>query len=305
MAEAPRPLNRVVVGVDFSTASTAAAIWTARWLVPEAEVVLVHAIRPGDLRPSQSRSTSGRDSDSGADERSVEQHLRELGRGLSADFVWYEVKYGDATDAILAAATEFRADFVVTGMPDDSAPSSDGRESTIARLVRTSNVPVVMADGALERHPRRIVVLADDEAPAAGVMHCARALGAPHDAEVTVVSHTRARVTERYAARQRLHAPNDWVRRTVVRSPEYVPARRSPALARWRGPTPAARPDAPSDLEAAAHGSDEATTDLVVMDTATARVGTLPWLDSRVTAVLRRSGCPVAVVPHAWQGLYD
>jgi len=36
--------HRVVVGVDFGSASLAAARWTARHLMPEAELVLVHVV---------------------------------------------------------------------------------------------------------------------------------------------------------------------------------------------------------------------------------------------------------------------
>lgn len=302
MRDAPRPLNRVVVGVDFASESTAAAIWTACWLVRDAEVVLVHAVRAADTRSDRSRSTATPHVDLGAQARAVEQRLRELSHGLSADFVWCEVRDGNAADAMLATVTEFRADLVVTGAPDEFVRSGDGRESSIMRLVRCSNVPVVMAGGRLEHRPRRILALADDDTPSVGVMHCARALGAPHDADVTLLSHTSAWSTECSAATQWPGAPNGLTRGAPVRPLVYA---RSLASEGWRGTRPTTWPDWPDAFEAAADGPDSPTPDLVVMSNAATRNGTLPWVDRRVTALVSRTRCPVVVVPGAWTGPRD
>src|SRR5688572_5217105 len=107
-------LERIVVGIDFSASSTAAAKWVAR-VFDGAHVVLVHAVyvpQPpsflrGRLPPVDVTVETARD---GATTR-----LRELRTFLGDDRVDVEVRVGRPTDELAAVARERAADLIVVG----------------------------------------------------------------------------------------------------------------------------------------------------------------------------------------------
>jgi len=155
-------LKRVIVGVDFSEASLAAARWTARHFAPEAEFVLVHAIEipepPGFLR--QILPPDGelaRTAKAGGDRR-----LREFGQSLGVDRVWIEVREGRPADLIPAVAIEMDADLIVVGEHGKRGGLRDAMGSTAENLVRTSPVPVLLARGLPEGSPRSILMPVDE-----------------------------------------------------------------------------------------------------------------------------------------------
>lgn len=283
-------LNRVVVGVDFNVASATAATWTARWLVREAEIVLVHAV---DARgEGQPHSRPGMSAAAQLEQRSVERQLATLSRGLAADFVWCEVRNGDAADAMLAAAVEFRADLVVVGAPDASRLSRDEDGSTVASLVGRADVPVVVAKGPLERHPHRILVVTSDGTTSSEAVICARALGESYDADVSVRSWRIPRSAE-LAPPRVSSVPNAFSRRAVGRSQaEYVPSDRfQPAFEFDRGARLALWPEWPHDLAGSTNETNRTDIDLVVMS------ADVP-ADLGVIETVCRAPCPVVFVPN-------
>jgi len=186
MNDTRTPLNRVVVGIDFGSASVAAAGWTVQCLVRDAELVLVHAVGGGERTGDGSSPPPPSTVTSRAERERAERRLRELRRGLTADFIWCEAREGSPSDTILDVAAEFRADLVVVGAPQTPPGSSDRHDSTVVQLIHRSQLPVIVASGGLQNQPERILVLTGDAAPGAmAAIQCARALGAPHGGAIS------------------------------------------------------------------------------------------------------------------------
>jgi nucleotide-binding universal stress UspA family protein len=180
-------LNRVVVGVDFSEPSEAAARWTAAHLARGAELVLVHAVDvpepPSFLRgrfpPRERLVETAR---TGADKR-----LRELSLALGAERIWLEVREGDAAEQLAAVAAEYGADLVVVGAHGMRPGPWIRVGSTAEQITRRSPAPVLLAQGALDAPPRRLLVGLDDASIAQGVLGWARLLAERCGARVTAL----------------------------------------------------------------------------------------------------------------------
>lgn len=187
-------LEKVVVGIDFSDASIAAARWTAQWFAPDAELVLVHALEmpqpPSFLRPML------------ADPENVLRHaraaalerLRELGHTLPSARKRVEVREGRATERIAEAAAETGADLVVVGEHGHRHGLRDALGSTAERLVHVSPAPVLLARGQADNEPRRVLVPVDESEMGDRVLEWARVLGERFGAEVMAFHVLNARL---------------------------------------------------------------------------------------------------------------
>jgi len=149
---------RVVVGIDFSSHSMAAARWTARWIPRDSELVLVHALvipemgsrLPKRYPPSATLLENAR---AGADRR-----LRELSASIGFPRVWIQVGEGRPAEVIARAAREFTAEIVVVGMHGEGGRTRGYPGRTADQLVRISPVPVLLATGTLQEAPHVITV---------------------------------------------------------------------------------------------------------------------------------------------------
>ena len=189
-------LDRVVVGVDFSEPSQAAARWAAAHFARGAELVLVHVVDvpepPSFLRgrfpPGERLRETAR---AGADRR-----LRELSLTLGATRIWLEVREGRAAEQLGAVAAEYHADLVVAGA-HGMRPGPWSRLGSTAELItRHSPVPVLLAQGALDAPPRMLLVGLDDASIAQGVLGWARTLAERFTARVAAIHVLSAPVLE-------------------------------------------------------------------------------------------------------------
>jgi nucleotide-binding universal stress UspA family protein len=180
-------LDRIVVGVDFSAPSVAAANWAARHFAPGAEVVLVHALvipePPIFLRGRYpARDTLVATARDGADRR-----LREMSQSLGATRIWLEVREGKAADVIASVAEEYTADVIVVGTHGEH-PGVWGRlGSTAEHVARQAERPVLLATGTLAGEPRKLLAAVDDAAITHGVLDWTRDLARRHSAEATAL----------------------------------------------------------------------------------------------------------------------
>lgn len=180
-------LKRVVVGVDFSEPSQAAARWTAAHFARGAELVLVHVVDvpepPSFLRgrfpPRERLAETAR---AGADRR-----LRELSLTLGAERIWLEVCDGDTVQELERVATEYDADLVVVGAHGMRPGPWSRVGSSADQIARDSRVPVLLAQGPLDARPRQLLVGLDDASVAQGVLEWARLLADRSGAHVTAV----------------------------------------------------------------------------------------------------------------------
>jgi nucleotide-binding universal stress UspA family protein len=150
--------RRIVVGVDFSPASIAAARWSVAWLAANNEIILVHAL----VVPEMTGILAGRfpipeslleNARAGAARR-----LQQLIATFKTDSIKSEIREGNPADVIADVARDFHADLVVVGKHGEGGPHRGYTGRTADRLVRSSPAAVLLANGMPAGAPSRIIV---------------------------------------------------------------------------------------------------------------------------------------------------
>jgi len=180
-------LERVVIGMDFSTPATAAAAWTARHFTPDAELVLVHAIVVPEVPRFLRDRTPPTDTLIATARLGANQRMREISTSLGTRIIWPEIRVGSAAEQIAEACDEYDADLVVVGA-HGVQPGRWGRlGSTAEQLVSTAPVPVLHAAALRNSPPRQILVPVNDSNVGPWVVRWARFLAERFDAHATAV----------------------------------------------------------------------------------------------------------------------
>ena len=288
-------LDRVVIAIDFSERSIAAARWAAKSFAPSAELVLVHVLTV----PRVPRFLSGRypmPGEADAWRARAQLQLRQLGRQLRSGIVWDEVRVGKPDDQVLAVARDYDADLIVVGSHRDRLALWNRLGSTAERVLRGADVPVLVVHGAPQVPPRRLLAAVDDSRAAAAVIVHAHALAARFGASgklahvlpeqmiqrLTATGEVRAHHLRSIEAEQRLVVDTyDWLVRQVEGSNGAV------AAAVMLGDA------AEAILKEAMHAGVE----LVVLGRERGTAGPRHPLGSVSSAVLRGAKCPVLVIP--------
>jgi nucleotide-binding universal stress UspA family protein len=177
--------ERIVVGIDFSESSVAAARWAAQCF-PGAGLTLVHAVFvPQPPRFLRERLPAAEllveSARTGAATR-----LAQLRSELSADRVETEIRVGPPAAELAAAARDRAADLLVVGKHGERG-GKWRLGSTAERLVRCSPAPVLLAVGPADGAPARILVAIDDSDVTSRVMSSAAALAKRFSARVTAL----------------------------------------------------------------------------------------------------------------------
>lgn len=182
------PLSRLLVAVDFSAASIAAARWATAALAPKAEIVLAHVVDlptpPGFLRSlfaaiDQVQTSAVPD---------AEARLAELRTTLNRPNATIDVRTGRAFKALSAACTEHHAGLLVIGPHGDRTGLGRLLGSTAERAVRESTVPVLVTAGGEQGRPKRIVVAVDDSPAGRHALRWAADLARTLEAELIAVN---------------------------------------------------------------------------------------------------------------------
>ena len=143
-----RPLDRIVVGVDFSEVSLAAAQWVGRHLARDAALTLVHVVEPPPL-PNVSRLHSARMPDLESRLQGRIESLRGALHGLSTVVggtgTRVEVRVGDPALQLAAYADMVAADLVVVGGNAVSRTAPRHETATTHRLLRRLARPGLVA----------------------------------------------------------------------------------------------------------------------------------------------------------------
>jgi len=168
-------LQKIVIGMDFSAPATAAAAWTASRFAPGAELVLVHSV----VVPEIPRFLRGRAPSSEVLVETAKlgaaQRMHEVVASLGSDLVQSEIRVGNAAEQIAQVSRERGADVVVVGRHGER-PDPPGRMGRLAeRLVRISEVPVLLAAGIRDVRPERLLVPLDDSSVAPWVVEIVEA----------------------------------------------------------------------------------------------------------------------------------
>ena len=155
--------NKVVIAVDFSAASLAAARWVAMQLAPRAELALVHIVSkpaaPSFVRPHLP---------------SLEEVAAELApalcgalRGLASvvgsNRATIKLLTGTPANALASFGREFGADLVCLGRRRRRRGAARFGDTTAQRLLGQTRIPVLVVPNARPTLPARILAAVDDQ----------------------------------------------------------------------------------------------------------------------------------------------
>jgi nucleotide-binding universal stress UspA family protein len=159
-------LSRVLVGIDFSAPSLAAARWAAEYFAPRAELVLIHVIPEPRTPPYLARLRPSVHPDLAAAERSsaLLGGLMALATSVGGPRATADVRIGEPAAQLSRAAKELGANVIVTGRAGQRAASGIGRQlgTTADRLVRGASVPVLVTARNPKEAPRNVFAAIDD-----------------------------------------------------------------------------------------------------------------------------------------------
>lgn len=291
-------LERILIGVDFSEASLAAARWVTQHLASEAEVVLVHAIElpefpsfaPDVFLPWDKEWAT-------AEIDRVRPALGELATSLDGGRILPAIRVGQPAREIAMLAEEWSADLVVVGEHGRGGGLGGlwtRLGSTAERVVRSSSAPVLLARGMPPGKPRRILAPIDHSEVAASVLGWARLLRETTGAELVAMHTLGFELHGRLSLVSTETKVRELERRALDETRRWLESRLGEA-----GIEPAtARVEAgfgqPAiEILAAAR---RLACDLIVIGGRGAGAVARALLGSVVSTVLRGAGCPVLVV---------
>jgi nucleotide-binding universal stress UspA family protein len=179
-------IRSVVVAVDFSDTAFAGALWACTHVCPSAKVTLLHVVDPPD-RPTFAAHILPPASEVEAIAR--EDAWRRM-RAAAARFTPTpncEVRAGKPHEETVRAATDLGADLIIIGPHGDRPRPSRFLGTTAERIVRTSEVPVLVTTQPPRGKPRRLLVPVDDAPVTARLLEWTRDAAEAFDADVTLL----------------------------------------------------------------------------------------------------------------------
>jgi nucleotide-binding universal stress UspA family protein len=169
-------IERIVVAIDFSERSIAAAQWVARHFAPRSEIVLAHALELPPPPLFLRGRASWREDDVETCRTGARVRLRQLGAQIGRGLIWEEVRVGRAHDEVLRVAGEYHADLIVVGSHRDREAFWNRLGTTAERVMGRSRVPVLVVHGTPRDVPRILLAAVDDSETGARVIEHARTL---------------------------------------------------------------------------------------------------------------------------------
>ncbi len=183
----PHVLNRIVVAVDFSDPSIAAATWVAQYFARETELVLVHVIEPPPPSRFLEKRYPSNDRIVETARVGAEARLRALSAPIATSLIWPEIRVGIPDEEIVHVAADYEADLIVVGRTHPHAGGWGYVGTTAQRVLRRSTVPTLLVTEKAPKAPSRMLVALDDSATSGRVLEWADFLGARLSADATVM----------------------------------------------------------------------------------------------------------------------
>jgi nucleotide-binding universal stress UspA family protein len=176
--------KRIVVGIDFSANSLAAARWVAHHFAPDADLVLTHVVAKSSVL-----SLSERHMPRTLDElRVVTPHvqggLQALAELLGAGPARTEILSGDPAEVLAFTAAHVGADLICVGSSAHRRGSARFGATTPHRLIARTDVPVLVAPRVPSGAPSRILVPFDDRATGKIALQTAARLATAYEASL-------------------------------------------------------------------------------------------------------------------------
>ena len=181
-------LDTILVAVDFTGPSMAAAEWAARSFAPDARIVLLNVIEPPPDPPSLAHRFPSTHNLVQSTRAEAERKLLDLVDRVAPGRASVEIRVGRPHEQLLALATERAADMVVLGRQDLGAGGWARVGSVAQRVLRNSRIPVLVAAGSVAGAPRDVLAAVDDSPMADVVLGWARFIGERFSSKATAIS---------------------------------------------------------------------------------------------------------------------
>jgi nucleotide-binding universal stress UspA family protein len=282
----------IVVGVDFTEPSLAAARWVAAHLIDGEDLILAHAIcipEPprflrGFLPPVTPLLEDAR--------RGAELRLRELSPALGSARIWPEIRRGRPDEVLIEIAQEYRAELVVVGPHGDKPGMWKLLGGTAEHVTWRIQSPVLLARGLPTGAAKTLLVALDESDGTPSVIRWAGRVAKRNRSDVIV-----------------MHVVNPLLAGAVAVAAGTVERRRAEEQLRQGSETWLREQIAGTDLEGAATETafgdpgfeilgaiKRFGADLVVVGRNSPGRGRAVWLGGTATFVLRNGDGPVLVV---------
>jgi len=298
-------IESVIVGLDFSETSIAAARWAAEHFAPNANITLVHVVALPDRPTFAAELLPATDTIESAARRSAERHMWGAIASISprAEF---EIRVGEPHEQIVDAARVRHADVILVGPHDDRHERSRWLGATAERIVRTSPIPVLVAVDPPPRAPRTLLVPVNESRLTGSILAWASRFAETFDAEVKLLHVWSESLYAYVASMAHAGSSDDLAAQRVVEqeirdSTTHWLADLTEAGFRGRRAAAIVRhgqvADVTLDIAAATHA------DLIVMGRSGGLVMSPPPFGSTLRSVLHHTPCSVFVVAEPLAGL--
>ena len=167
-------LQRIVIGIDFSPASSEAARWAAKHFHSGVELILANIMKP-------------RESDGDVALQKNAAQLRKFGESLGAERIRFETREGNAAQSLSDLASQVGADLLIVGARGERAGDNGAIGTTAQYVVRESTVPVLVVARPSDDPIDRILVPVDEDATARESLRWAALLSVRFNAQVTTL----------------------------------------------------------------------------------------------------------------------
>ena len=180
------PFHRIVIGVDFSTASLNAVRWVATRFAPGAKVFLAHVI-PHPHVPTFLH-THAQGAWASAEEPTLYPGLSGFADLAGASRAEVRVRHGQPATELAALAREVEADLVCVGRSSKRRGTARFGATTPQRLLERTSLSVLLVPGSASRaRPMTLLAAVSDGVEALAVLRTAGALAHAWDAQVDVL----------------------------------------------------------------------------------------------------------------------
>ena len=177
--------RRIVVGVDFATASLAAVRWAASTFGRRSRMLLVHVT--ADPRPPAFLKEHLPAIDEPHSTATVYQGLRGLANLAGLDRSEVDIIAGSPADGIALAAEEFGADLICLGKSRRRRASGRFGGTTPQRVLSRTALPVLVLPANVRARPVSVLAAVNDDLEGAGVLQVASRLARAWKARLGVL----------------------------------------------------------------------------------------------------------------------
>lgn len=179
--------NKVVIAVDFSSASLAAARWVATQLAPRAELALVHVVTE-PAAPSFVRPYLPSLAEAAAElTPALYGALRGLAGVVGSDRTVIKLLTGTPADALATFGREFGADLICLGRRRRRRGAARFGDTTAQRLLAQTRIPVLVVPTARPTLPVRLLVAVDDRPGISAELRTANRIAETYEAALEVL----------------------------------------------------------------------------------------------------------------------